>query len=156
MPRRVAWCSKRKEVGLKQLLGDVVAGEVHYRLILVYDVSRWGRFQDADESAHYEFICKDAGVPVHYCAEVFANDGTLPNTILKALKRAMAGEYSRELSVRVVRAKRLMTEKGFRVGGIPGYGFRRMLLSADGKPKRLLEPGEQVSPRVGWCWSMDR
>ncbi len=130
--------------GLKQLLGDVVAGEVPYRVILVYDVSRWGRFQDADESAHYEFVCKDAGVPVHYCAEVFANDGTLPNTILKSLKRAMAGEYSRELSARVVRAKRLMTEKGFRVGGVAGYGFRRMLLSADGKPRRILEPGEQV------------
>jgi hypothetical protein len=31
--------------------------------------SRWGRFQDADESAHYEFLCKSAGIPVHYCAE---------------------------------------------------------------------------------------
>jgi hypothetical protein len=24
----------------------------------VYDVSRWGRFQDPDEAAHYEFLCK--------------------------------------------------------------------------------------------------
>ncbi len=28
-----------------------------HRAILVYDVSRyWGRFQDTDESAHYEFL----------------------------------------------------------------------------------------------------
>jgi len=26
-----------------------------------YDVSRWGRFQDADESAYYEFVLKKAG-----------------------------------------------------------------------------------------------
>ncbi|MEO6246527.1 MAG: hypothetical protein ABIQ12_13930 [Opitutaceae bacterium] len=27
-----------------------------------YDVSRWGRFQDADESGYYEYICKRAGI----------------------------------------------------------------------------------------------
>ena len=136
--------SLKGRVGLAQLLHDVISGDAPFKAILVYDVSRWGRFQDSDEAAHYEFVCKAAGAPVHYCAETFANDGTLPNTIMKALKRAMAGEYSRELSVRVARAKRLATEKGFRAGGSAGYGLRRMLLSQQGKPKRLLEKGEYV------------
>jgi DNA invertase Pin-like site-specific DNA recombinase len=82
----------RRRAGLQQLLQDVVSGTASYRAILVYDVSRWGRFQDTDESAHYEFLCKSAGVPVHYCAEIFANDGTLSSLIMKALKRTMAGE----------------------------------------------------------------
>ena len=51
--------------GLQQLIQDVVGGNTAYRAILVYDVSRWGRFQDTDESAHYEFLCKSGGVPVH-------------------------------------------------------------------------------------------
>jgi len=136
--------SLKGRAGLARLLQDVVSGEALFKAILVYDVSRWGRFQDSDEAAYYEFICKTAGIPVHYCAEAFANDGTLPNTILKALKRAMAAEYSRELSVRSTRAKRLATEKGFRAGGVAGYGFRRMLLSPDGSPKRLLEKGERI------------
>lgn len=63
--------------GLRQLLQDVVGGHARYRVILVYDVSRWGRFQDVDESAHYEFVCRSAGVPVHYCAEQFENDGRI-------------------------------------------------------------------------------
>lgn len=85
--------------GLKQLLKDVVEVRKDFRAVLVYDVSRWGRFQDSDEAAHYEFICKSAGVPVHYCAEVFNNEGGGPLAlILKALKRTMAAEYSRELS----------------------------------------------------------
>jgi DNA invertase Pin-like site-specific DNA recombinase len=42
---------------LKDLLSDVLLGRADFDRILVYDVSRWGRFQDADESAHYEFIC---------------------------------------------------------------------------------------------------
>jgi DNA invertase Pin-like site-specific DNA recombinase len=48
--------------GLQQLLQDVVGGTATYQTVLVYDVSRWGRFQDSDESAHYEFLCKSAGV----------------------------------------------------------------------------------------------
>jgi len=84
--------------GLQQLLRDVVSDSVPYKAILVYDVSRWGRFLDSDESAHYEFVCKSSGVPVHYCAEVFGNDSSMPNLIMKAVKRSMAGEYSRELS----------------------------------------------------------
>src|SRR6266404_7316050 len=43
----------KNRTGLKQLLKDVVDGQVEYRAVLVYDVSRWGRFQDADEAAHY-------------------------------------------------------------------------------------------------------
>ncbi|MGA8341148.1 MAG: recombinase family protein, partial [Candidatus Sulfotelmatobacter sp.] len=127
--------------GLGSLLHDVVSGDQLYKAILVYDVSRWGRFQDTDEAAHYEFVCKSAGVPVHYCAEPFTSDITMPNTIMKALKRVMAGEYSRELGVKVNRAKRIVAELGFRAGGAAGYGLRRMLLSGDGKRKRLLERG---------------
>jgi len=58
------------------LIDDVRSGVADFSAILVYDVSRWGRFQDADESAYYEFICKEAGITVHYCAEQFENDGS--------------------------------------------------------------------------------
>ena len=50
---------------LKRLIDDVRNGAADFNVILVYDVSRWGRFQDADESAYYEFICKEAGIAVH-------------------------------------------------------------------------------------------
>ena len=58
---------------LKQLIEDVQSGKAGYEAILVYDVSRWGRFQDADESAYYEYICKRTGVSVIYCAEQCGN-----------------------------------------------------------------------------------
>ena len=86
---------------LKRLIDDVQNGTADFTTILVYDVSRWGRFQDADESAYYEYICKRAGISVQYCAEQFENDGSPVSTIVKGVKRAMAGEYSRELSVKV-------------------------------------------------------
>src|SRR5476651_2148639 len=45
---------------LQQLIRDVEGGNANFQTILVYDVSRWGRFQDADESAYYEYVCKRA------------------------------------------------------------------------------------------------
>jgi DNA invertase Pin-like site-specific DNA recombinase len=41
---------------LKQLIDDVQSDKVDFATILVYDVSRWGRFQDADESAYYKYV----------------------------------------------------------------------------------------------------
>jgi len=39
---------------LQRLIKDVENGSADFQVILAYDVSRWGRFQDADESAYYE------------------------------------------------------------------------------------------------------
>ena len=86
---------------LIQLFRDVEGGQVSFSTILVYDVSRWGRFQDPDLAASFEVRCRQAGVSVQYCAEQFSNDGSPVSHVVKSLKRMMAGEYSRELSVKV-------------------------------------------------------
>ena len=131
--------------GLKRLLTDVVEGQSLFRTVLVYDVSRWGRFLDVDESAHYEFICKQCNIPLHYCAESFANDNSLSSSIFKALKRTMAAEYSRELSEKVSQGLKRLSALGFRTTGTAGYGLRRMLVSADGYRKQILHDGERKS-----------
>ena len=81
---------------LRRLIADVEGGGADFKVVLVYDISRWGRFQDSDEAAHYEFLCKRGGIRVVYCAEQFDNDGSPTATIIKNVKRAMAGEYSRD------------------------------------------------------------
>lgn len=130
---------------LKQLIDDVQSGHANFHTILVYDVSRWGRFQDADESAYYEYMCKRAGISVQYCAEQFENDGSPVSTIVKGVKRAMAGEYSRELSTKVFAGQCRLIELGFRQGGPPGYGLRRQLVDQSGASKGELARGEHKS-----------
>ncbi len=131
--------------GLSQLVADVEKGKVAFSDVLVYDVSRWGRFQDVDESAYYEYVLKRAGVRVHYCAEQFENDGSMYAAVVKAVKRSMAGEYSRELSVKVFAGQCRLIELGYRQGGPPGYGLRRQLIDRDGNSKGLLRRGERKS-----------
>ena len=130
---------------LKELIRDVENGQADFSAILVYDVSRWGRFQDADESAYYEYICRRAKIGVHYCAEQFENDGSPISTIVKGVKRAMAGEYSRELSAKVFIGQCRLIELGVRQGGSPGFGLRRMLRDVSGQHKGVLNRGEQKS-----------
>lgn len=130
---------------LKQLIDDVANGQADFTIILVYDVSRWGRFQDADESAYYEFICRKAGIAIHYCAEQFDNDGSPVSTIVKGVKRAMAGEYSRELSAKVFAGQCKLIEHGFRQGGAAGYGLRRQLIDQTGAAKGKLTRSEHKS-----------
>ncbi len=130
---------------LKQLIDDVQAGVTEFTMVLVYDVSRWGRFQDADESAYYEYICKRAGIAVQYCAEQFDNDGSPVSTIVKGVKRAMAGEYSRELSTKVFAGQGRLIEKGYRQGGPAGFGLRRTLIDEVGTVKGVLGRGEHKS-----------
>ncbi|WP_272945940.1 recombinase family protein [Halocynthiibacter namhaensis] len=131
--------------GLTQLLTDIQAGQADFKTVLVYDISRWGRFQDADESAYYEYICKRAGISIEYCAEQFENDGSPVSTIVKGVKRAMAGEYSRELSQKVFAGQSRLIEIGYRQGGAPGFGLRRMLIDEAGKQKGILTRGEHKS-----------
>ncbi|MDO4705206.1 MAG: recombinase family protein [Comamonadaceae bacterium] len=130
---------------LQQLISDVQCGNADFQIILVYDVSRWGRFQDADESAYYEYICRRAGIEVAYCAEQFENDGSSVSTIVKGVKRAMAGEYSRELSAKVFAGQCRLIELGFRQGGPAGFGLRRVLVDQSGAIKGQLSRGERKS-----------
>jgi hypothetical protein len=55
----------------------------------------------------------------------------------------MAGEYSRELSVKVFAGQERLIKLGYKMGGQPGYALRRLLLSPDGSPHQELKDGER-------------
>jgi DNA invertase Pin-like site-specific DNA recombinase len=129
--------------GLIKLIEDVSTGQADFNHILVFDISRWGRFQDIDESAHYEFICKKAGVRIAYCAEQFDNDNSMLSSIVKNLKRVMAAEFSRELSAKVHAGQLHQAALGFRQGGPLGYGLRRHLIDENRLSKGYLKRGQQ-------------
>lgn len=139
--------------GLQRLLSEVLSGKAPFSTILVFDVSRWGRFQDADEAAHYEFLCREAGLSVIYCAELFADDSF--GSVFKQLKRVMAGEYSRDLSAKVRAGRRAKAARGRAPGGSAVYGFRRQVVNADGSAGPILQDGQWKSrpdQEVRYIW----
>jgi len=135
----------KRRYALQDLLRTVESGEAEFSTIIVYDVTRWGRFLEPDEGAYYEFRCVLANIKVQYCAEQFPTDNPPMTAVMKSLKRAMAGEYSRELSAKVFAGQCRLITLGYRQGGPPGYGLRRQLLDQHGQPKAILARGERKS-----------
>lgn len=135
----------RGRSGLQALLRDVEMPNPGFKAVLVYDISRWGRFPDPDEAAAYVHACKSRGIQVIYCAEPFKNDGSLPSTVFIGIKRSMAAEYSRELSVKVFNGACNIVRHGYRQGGVPGFGLRRQLIDEQHNIKGLLSRGEKKS-----------
>lgn len=135
----------RGRSGLQALLKDVEKPLPGFQAVLVYDISRWGRFPDPDEAAAYVHACKSRGIKVIYCAEPFNNDGSLPSTVFIGIKRSMAAEYSRELSVKVFAGACTIVRHGYRQGGAPGFGLRRQLIDEQQNVKGLLSRGEKKS-----------
>ena len=90
------------------------------------------------------FCASLRGFPSLLC-EAFAGDSSVSGMILKALKRSMAGEYSRELSVKVKIGLTRLAKLGYKLGGSAPYGLRRQLLDIQGRPKQTLMFGERKS-----------
>ncbi len=133
----------KKRTGLQQLLDDVCMGTADFEVILVYDVSRWGRFQNSDQAAFYDYTCLAKGVKVIYIAEGFSDDDSPLASLLKALKRGMAGEFSRELSVKVRAGLAHRASKGYALNGRPLLGIRRHVIRPDGTTRCVLGVNEK-------------
>jgi DNA invertase Pin-like site-specific DNA recombinase len=140
--------------GLNRLMADVEAKRPSSLLCwptmsAAGDVSRmWTRALTTG------YVLKRAGIRVHYCAEQFQNDRSMSSSVLKTLKRSMAAEYSRKLSVKVFSGQCRLIELGFRQGGPAGYGLRRQLIDRDQTPKGLLSRGDgSASGATGSFWS---
>ncbi len=139
--------------GMQRLLKDVMETGCAFKAILVLDVSRWGRFQDVDESAYYEYHCRKNGVNVIYVAEAFSTNSTPFDAVMKQLKRTMAAEYSRELGIKSRAGQITAISLGFATGRLPSIGYRREAVSADGTTSRelgLKERKPRVTDRVRW------
>jgi DNA invertase Pin-like site-specific DNA recombinase len=137
---------------MRRLLKDVASDICGFEVILVYDVSRWGRFQDIDASAYYEYHCRMHGVEVIYVRESFGRQRDAMSALLKSMKRTMAAEYSRELSAKVQAGHARSMELGFQMGELPAFGLRRLAIAKDGRT-RLLQRGDRKSmqsERIRW------
>jgi hypothetical protein len=57
-------------------------------MVLAYDCSRWGRFQDTDAFAYHEYHCRLNGV----VQEPFGTADSPIAGLFKSIKRVMAAE----------------------------------------------------------------
>ena len=85
-------CGGHERDSLRSMIADVHSGAAEYSVILMRDISRWGR-ERMDEAAHYEFICRRAGFAVHYIDESFKNDGGIMSSIIKTVNLKTSASF---------------------------------------------------------------
>lgn len=137
---------------LLKLLQDVTTAK-QFSTVLVHDVSRWGRFQDTDAAAYYEYHCRLHGTAVVYVAEVFGAEVNPITAMLKSMKRAMAAEYSRDLAKKSRAGQHQVISRGYQMGPLPPLGYRRCSVSADGQRRVVLDNGQRklaANDRIEW------
>jgi|SRR5579872_547369 len=131
--------------GFKRLFNDWVQNPEapQFDYVFFYDISRWGRFQDQNEGAHYAFICKEHGKTLVNVSRGFPQEGQqLTTSLIDSIDRFMAAEYSRVLSEKVWYGAIKVSKDGYSAGGTPCYGMARLLLDENKKPISMLKKGE--------------
>ena len=109
-------------------------GAPHFDYVLVYDVSRWGRFKEQDQGGHLRYECKKRGKEVVYVSRGFTNaKNRLSSRLMIAVDEYMATEYSYQLSDKVFYGCVKVSEQGYSAGGTAVYGMARLLLDVNKK-----------------------
>ena len=101
-----------------------------FEAILVYDVSRFGRF-DPDEAGHWRYLLRQNGVQIIYVADNLNGDET--DDIILPIKQYQAEEYSRKLARDTLRGLRSRASKGCDAGRPVPYGYDKMIVDASGE-----------------------
>ena len=72
--------------GLRQLLADVQSGDVDFTAVLVYDVSRWGRFQNPDQGDSLRIFFNCCGYLRSLLCGAVSERRKLSSALLKTVK----------------------------------------------------------------------
>lgn len=135
--------SFEKRPDFMRMVRAVESGQHPFSQILVYDVDRWGRPIDPNESVYWEYHFKRQGVQVVYILDESVNANSLAGRLNKHIKQELASEESHKQSLRVRERSKARAAEGFRVGGFAPYGYKRLLVEPDGTPVRVLQHGER-------------
>ena len=127
------------------LIDDVNQGLNEFTIVLYLDESRWGRFVDSRMANYFRVTLNEKNVTCHPCDKPLVLSGDPIDHVVTFLKDMSASDYCRQLSQKVWMGQCNLVEKGFRQGGVAGYGLRRMLLDDTGERKQELIQGQRKS-----------
>lgn len=127
------------------LIDDVEQGRNSFNIVLYLDDSRWGRFINSRDAEFYRMLLERNNVICQACDKPLTLTNNIVDRIMTMLKDESASDYCRQLSQKVLVGQCNLASKGYRQGGSPGFGLRRMLLDESGKPKQELTAGQRKS-----------
>lgn len=108
--------------------------------ILVYDASRFGRFQKMSEVWRLLRICEERDISLATVMRGLPKEkGSVMDSFIITLDFSMSGETSKTLSEKVSYGSAKIASQGYSVGGCAPYGYVRVLLNEERERVRILE-----------------
>jgi DNA invertase Pin-like site-specific DNA recombinase len=141
----VSGITTEKREQFQTLIDDVEQGRNGYNIVLYLDETRWGRFVDSREAEYHRMRLERKNVLCQSCEKPLTLTSNLADRIMTLLRDESASDYCRQLSQKVWAGQCNLVTKGFRQGGVAGFGLRRMLLDETGRPKQELAMGQRKS-----------
>jgi hypothetical protein len=127
--------------GLRAILSFVrthpnpVRANADFVPILVYDLARFGRFDDPKKIFAYFVEIEKYGYEFYSVTEKIRSRGNIADFVQAIVKSEQAYDYSVTLSKYGLRTGCSLAQKGFWPGGAAPYAYDRITFGADGKPK---------------------
>lgn len=141
----VSGITTEKREQFQSLLDDVEHGRNGYNIVLYLDESRWGRFKDSREADYHRMRLERKNVLCQSCEKPLTLSSNIADRIMTLLRDESASDYCRQLSQKVWVGQCHLVSKGFRQGGVAGFGLQRILLDEAGNPKQTLAMGQRKS-----------
>ena len=140
----VSGITERREE-FQALIDDVEQGRNAYTIVLYLDASRWGRFLDSREAEYHRMRLERKNVVCQSCEKPLTLTNNIADRIMTLFQDESASDYCRQLSQKVWAGQCNLVAKGYRQGGVAGFGLRRVLLDETGNPKQELTMGQRKS-----------
>jgi DNA invertase Pin-like site-specific DNA recombinase len=141
----VSGINTEKREQFQTMIDDVEQGRNTYNIVLYLDESRWGRFVDSREADYHRMRLERKNVLCQSCEKPLTLTSNIADRIMTLLRDESASDYCRQLSQKVWAGQCNLVAKGYRQGGVAGFGLRRMLLDEAGNPKQELAMGQRKS-----------
>lgn len=141
----VSGINTEKREQFQTLIDDVEQGRHTFNIVLYLDESRWGRFFDSREADFHRMRLERRNVICQSCEKPLTLTSNIADRIMTLLRDESASDYCRQLSQKVWAGQCNLVVKGYRQGGVAGFGLRRILLDETGKPKQELTIGQRKS-----------
>ena len=133
--------SDEERPGLRSVLDYVrthpnqVRANADYIPIIVYNVARFGRFDDPKKLFHHFHEIERHGYEFYSVMEGLRSRGNIADFIQLIIRGEQAYSFTMDLSEYGIRTGCSLAEKGFWPGGIAPFGYDRMTFGADGQAR---------------------
>ena len=115
----ISGITSEKRPGFMAMVDFVKKNFDDFDYVLVYDQSRFGRFNNPKEAVYWEYEIERYDKKIIYVSDPTANLSGIGGDITRTVRHYEASEFSKKLRENTIRGSEFIAKKGFHIGSTP-------------------------------------